>query len=242
MISFVDGYYGWLGNQMFQYAAVYALSLRAGTTCAFPENTPNLHKVFNLSAKTKSDPAPIYYEALSPNNFSYSPLPVKDDVKLHGYFQSEKYFADYANEIKEEFNFRKEIKAPPTSTVSVHVRRGDYLNFSDYHPPCTLEYYERAMRKFDGCSFLIFSDDKQWCLENFTKENCKISLNSDSIEDLQLMSLCDHHIMANSSFSWWGSWLGGNKDKTVVAPKEWFGPAKKGYSTRDLYCKSWIIL
>ena len=98
------------------------------------------------------------------------------------------------------------------------------------------------MRKFDGCKFLIFSDDKEWCLENFNKENCEISHNSDAAEDLQLMSLCDHHIIANSSFSWWGAWLGQNKDKKVIAPKEWFGPAKNEHATKDLYCKDWIVL
>jgi len=239
MISFVDGYFGWLGNQMFQYAAAYALSLRAGTPCAFPSNTPNLHKVFNLSAKKKSDPAPTYFE----ESFSYSPLPVPEgDIKLHGYFQSEKYFADYADEIRKEFTFRKKMKAPSTSMVSIHVRRGDYLNLSDHHPVCTSEYYEEAMSKFNGCNFLIFSDDKRWCLKNFNKENCKISLNSDPAEDLQLMSLCDHHILANSSFSWWGAWLGRNKDKKVIAPKDWFGPAKQGFDTKDLYCEDWIVL
>jgi len=144
--------------------------------------------------------------------------------------------------VREEFTFRKEVEAPSTSMVSVHVRRGDYLKLSDHHPACTLEYYDKAMSKFDGCKFLIFSDDKKWCLENFNKENCEISFNSDAVEDLQLMSLCDHHIIANSSFSWWGAWLGRNKDKKVIAPKEWFGPAKNDHNTKDLYCKDWIVL
>ena len=239
MISFVDGYFGWLGNQMFQYAATYALSLRSGTTCAFPENTPNLHKVFNLSAKEKSGPAAVYQE----ENFSYSPLPVpKGDMKLYGYFQSEKYFADFSDEVRKEFTFKKTVEAPAPKTVSIHVRRGDYLNLADHHPACTLKYYEEAMSKFEGYNFLIFSDDKRWCQNTFNKENCEVSLSTDAAEDLQLMSLCDHHIMANSSFSWWGAWLGGNKDKMVVAPKEWFGAAKKGYNTKDLYCDDWIVL
>jgi hypothetical protein len=240
MISFVDGYFGWLGNQMFQYAATYALSLRSGTTCAFPENTPNLHEVFNLSAKTKSNPSPIYFE----ESFSYSSLPIPhEDMKLYGYFQSEKYFADFADEVRKEFTFKKKVEALSTNTVSVHVRRGDYLNLSDHHPVCSLDYYKRAMNEFPkDCRFLIFSDDKQWCQDNFTKESCEVSLNTDPLEDLQLMSLCDHHIMANSSFSWWGAWLGGNKGKKVVAPKKWFGPAKKGYNTKDVYCKEWLVI
>lgn len=240
MISFTSGYYGWLGNQMFQYAATKALSLRADTDCAFPKNKPNLHQVFRLNAKTQASPSPTYIEPY----FHYSPIPTNiKSLTLDGYFQSEKYFEDYKDEIRNEFTFRhSKCSAPEINTVSIHVRRGDYLNLSDHHPVCSLDYYKEAMQRFPNHNFLVFSDDKSWCLENFKEDNVKISVNPDPSYDLQLMSLCDHHIIANSSFSWWGAWLGKNKDKEVIAPKEWFGPAKTNHDTKDLCPKEWTVI
>jgi hypothetical protein len=89
--------------------------------------------------------------------------------------------------------------------------------------------------------YMIFSDDNDWCRENFKQENVEIVSGNTADEDLQLMSLCDNHIIANSSFSWWGAWLGNNKCKSVVAPKVWFGESNP-FPTEDIYCDGWKIL
>jgi len=246
MISFVSGYYGWLGNQMFQYAATKALSLHRGTECFFPANRPNLHEVFALKAFTS--PRPLdrtpgkYQEPHFHHSTDFWRLP--DGTMLSGYFQSEKYFAPYAERIRREFNFEPRsgiaYSGRPTGTVSIHVRRGDYLSFPEHHPPLTMDYYNAAMEHFPGARFLIFSDDPGWCLLNFDRSRCEISTGRSAIEDMALMASCDSHIIANSSFSWWGAWLGRNPDKRVIAPLQWFGPAKAGWSTEDLIPGGWV--
>ena len=240
MITFTPGYFGWLGNQMFQYAAVASLAKEIGASFGFPKNTPNLFDVFNLTAE--KDPAPSMY-LYKEEGFHYHPLPeTSEDVTLFGYFQSEKYFSKHKDFIKKEFTFKKQLTDAPSGKISLHVRRGDYLNLQEHHPPCTMSYYNKAMDLFPGGQFLVFSDDIDWCKRNFKGKNVEFSMGESAEDDLQLMSKCDHHIMANSSFSWWGAWLGNNKDKRVVAPKQWFGPAKRGYDTKDLYCEDWIVL
>lgn len=237
MIQFTLGYFGWLGNQMFQYAATFASSKRLGVECGFPENTPNLYDIFNISStKVTSSQKHLYMEP----SFQYSPIPDIDNLTLYGYFQSEKYFSDYADAIRKEFTFKDDCADVASGTVSLHVRRGDYLDLQDHHPLCNLEYYNNAMAMFPGARFLVFSDDIEWCKQNIKGDAIEYSEGNSASTDLQLMTKCDHHIIANSSYSWWGAWLGKNKDKTVVAPKAWFGPAKR-LITDDIYAKGWIV-
>ncbi|MCI6689512.1 MAG: alpha-1,2-fucosyltransferase, partial [Clostridiaceae bacterium] len=114
-------------------------------------------------------------------------------------------------------------------SVSVHVRRGDYLNYSYLQGICTPHYYEQAMQffreKYRGkVKFYIFSNDIEWAENNFSEADCVIvegNSGKDSFRDMQLMSLCKHNIVANSSFSWWGAWLNQNKEKIVIAPNKW---------------------
>ena len=240
MISFVPGYFGFLGNQMFQYAAVRALSLARGVKAGFPANKPNLHALFPLKADLHSREWPMKYRE---RGFHFFPdfWDAPDGTQLHGYFQSEKYFAPHAAQIRQEFSF-EERTVFDKPTVAVHVRRGDYLSFPEHHPPLTMDYYSRAMERFPGLRFLVFSDDPGWCLLNFDRERCRTIVGQTAIQDMALMASCDHFIIANSSFSWWGAWLGRNPEKRVVAPAKWFGPAKAGWDTRDLYCTGWEVL
>lgn len=262
MISFVDGYFGWLGNQLFQAAATCALALKHAskrtTSVAewyFPRNKPDLHKIFSLSATPgppmyatpkaldsyRRQPMTPYREPHFHHDPAFWDLP--DGTELSGYFQSEKYFAPYAEQIRREFTFRQTWiwERPLREHVSIHVRRGDYLSFPEHHPPLTMEYYREAMSRFPGARFLVFSDDPGWCLLNFRDAGypVQISTGRTAAEDMALMASCDHHIIANSSFSWWGSYLGRNPGKKIIAPKIWFGPAKAGWSTVDLIPESW---
>ena len=127
--------------------------------------------------------------------------------------------------------------------IALHVRRTDYVTNSANHPPCTLDYYKKALSHFDAHrNVIVFSDDPAWCNEQelFSGEHFMISENDDNRVDLCLMSLCDDFIIANSTFSWWGAWLSANKDKKVIAPVQWFGTGyTKDHNTSDLIPDGW---
>ena len=126
--------------------------------------------------------------------------------------------------------------------LSIHVRRTDYLSNSANHFNLDFDYYEKALEYFDTEQVIVFSDDPEWCKQQkiFSDDRFMISESGDNKIDLCLMSMCNHHIIANSSFSWWGAWLA--KSKKVVAPSTWFGPNNADKDTKDLLPKSWIVI
>jgi hypothetical protein len=240
MISFADGYWGWLGNQMFQYAATRALGLRRGVESCFPRNEPDLFKMFPLKAAPKPSGGilnNIYHE----QHFHFDPkvLDLPDGTTLAGYFQSERYFADFGKTIREEFSAPEFLLPVFPSLVSVHVRRGDYLRIAAHHPPLTTDYYREAMSLFPKHDFLVFGDDLNWARDNLSGKGVAFSFGRGALEDMALMSRCAHHIIANSSFSWWGAWMNLMPDKRVIAPKRWFGPAKADWDVKDLLPEGW---
>jgi hypothetical protein len=197
-------------------------------------------------------PQYIYYEG----DFKFNPqvLSLEPYTDLSGYFQSEEYFKKYREEILEIFSFKKEDaeearnfllkEIQPLSEgkniISLHVRRGDYTLYPSHHPVCSDDYYQSAIGKFDlkNSVFLVFSDDIEWCKKKFEGDNFIFSDTSNPYLDLAIMSMCDHHIIANSSFSWWGAWLNRSEDKRVIAPSRWFGPALNK-DTSEIYCEGW---
>jgi hypothetical protein len=182
------------------------------------------------------------------------------DVYLDGYWQSEKYFADVADTVRREFQLREEPSAPSVDlahhiqaveAVSVHVRRGDYVSnprTHQVHGVCGLDYYRRCIeyieRRTERPTFFIFSDDPAWTREHLRPEHPTVHVTHNGAardyEDLWLMSQCGHHIMANSSFSWWGAWLGDHPGQRVVAPRRWF--SHSAHNTRDLLPTDWVTL
>jgi hypothetical protein len=137
------------------------------------------------------------------------------------------------------------------NAVSVHVRRGDYISnpsAQHFHGTCGLDYYKKAVElilsKVNDPHFFIFSDDVKWVADNFMKEIratiVDINDGSSAVKDMQLMSACKHHIIANSSFSWWGAWLGSNADKIVIGPRQWFADA--AVDTGSVLPDSWYKL
>ena len=180
----------------------------------------------------------------------YFKLP--DNCDFTGYFQSEKYFKHVESELKELFTFKDDIQETAkklfpnvdSETVSIHVRLGDYTALQQFHPVCSSEYYAAAASHFTDkdYAFIIFSDDIEYCKEQLFGYDTNIHYidNKDPYVDLCLMSMCDHNIIANSSFSWWAAWLNRNVVKRVIAPKRWFGPAyEQLHNTDDLYCQNW---
>ena len=170
---------------------------------------------------------------------------------LDGYWQSEKYFSDVRKILHSEFSFDtdetglEEMEAQiPENAVSMHIRRGDYLSSADvYGSICTMEYYRKAMlymkQQVEAPVFVIFSDDIEWSRETFQGEEFvfleKNMAHYEDWFDMYLMSRCRHNIIANSSFSWWGTWLNENVDKITVAPNRWLN----GEKTTDIWCKDW---
>ena len=177
---------------------------------------------------------------------------------LDGYWQSEKYFQAIADIIRSDFTIKKEPdainkeyaeKITSSTSVSIHIRRGDYVenpSASRIHGTCDLGYYCRSLEyissQITSPHFFIFSDDPEWASSNLiipylsTYVTHNDALNY--VEDFRLMRLCKHHIIANSSFSWWGAWLCNNKDKIVIAPNKWFNVASR--NTKDLIPDPWI--
>ncbi len=180
-------------------------------------------------------------------------------ARLKGYWQSEKFFKAFEDTVREELN----ILTPPSAqnqsfldqiashnTVSLHVRRGDYVTnplANAHHGICDLGYYKTAIEYIAGKTqkapiFYIFSDDIAWAKQNLKPryETIFVDLNDEATnyEDLRLMSSCRHHIIANSSFSWWGAWLNRHAEKIIVAPKNWYAdPAARN---PDMLPHSWI--
>jgi hypothetical protein len=248
---------GGLGNMMFQIASAYSISLRDSKNfICDTRNMSVIHKPYseytnNIFRKIKFS---NYIESLinfNESGFHYSDIPnIDGNVKLIGYFQSEKYFINHRNEILElfeideitkEFLIRKYKNVIDKNTCSIHVRRGDYVRSNDYHPIQPIDYYKTAIKIIgEDNHYLIFSDDMSWCKENFDFIPNKIFV-SDNLDyqDLYLMSMCKNNIIANSTFSWWAAWLNIN-DKKVITPKKWFGVNYSNYNTDDLYCKNWI--
>jgi|TARA_R110000822_G_scaffold244138_3_gene372874 hypothetical protein len=251
MISFERlGYFGRLGNQMFQYASLIGFATHSNQPWGIPERNSKDTEIGGLGYKEKfvlDELFDLQYEKIiSPTrrfmeNGQLVKLP--EDTDINGYFQSSNYFSHCEDEIRKQFTCRKEIQDRSneyddmSDKVSVHVRRGDYANLTDFHPLLGKEYYENAMSKFDGGKFIFMSDDIEWCKNTFGPEHSYAETNNMFV-DFCLMTRCKGHIIANSSFSWWGAWLG--KGKTV-APKKWFGPKLDYRNDGSIYEKEWTL-
>ena len=176
---------------------------------------------------------------------------------VSGFWQSEKYFSDIEKVIRQRFEFPKIQDAEnekflsmihQTHSVSIHVRRGDYLSETNqkiYGRICTLDYYKKAIRyfeeKYEDVTFFVFSNDLEWAKENLEMKNaCFVDCNTEetAIYDMYLMSECRQNIIANSSFSWWGAWLNGHKEKEVIAPSKWLNTV----DVKDIWCEGWMKL
>ena len=176
---------------------------------------------------------------------------------LDGYWQSEKYFINVAEQIRKDFSFKLPMQRENAelarriaqgNAISLHVRRGDYVSNPKNiatHGLCTTEFYQAAIihiaKLVKNPHFFVFSDDIKWVKSNlkfeFPHQFVDNNHGKESYNDMRLMSLCKHNIIANSSFSWWSAWLNANSEKIIIAPKNWF--ANKTF-TQDLTPASWM--
>lgn len=180
-----------------------------------------------------------------------------DNIYLEGYWQNEKYFSSIKNILRYEFTLKNQLSdnakgienliCKTSNSISVHIRKTDFLKkenkkiFADL----TASYYTNAILKikehFESAHFFVFSDDFLWVKNNirFDFPTTYVDSNNPAHEDLYLMSLCNHNIIANSTFSWWGAWLNDNKEKMVIAPKNWFS---NGRSVEPFKVESWEFI
>ncbi len=177
------------------------------------------------------------------------------DLYLDGFFQDQRYFKDIEGTIRKEFILKEQMSEPARkvaekiaaseNSASIHIRRGDYVTDAKanaHHGTCGPEYYAEAFKvlrnKVGPCTFFVFSDDIDWVKENMNLENATYVSSPEirDYEELILMSLCSHNVIANSSFSWWGAWLNANPEKIVIAPHRWTAKS----SNNDIIPSSWI--
>jgi len=254
------GNYGRLGNQMFQYATLKSIATKHGYEFTIPPSDfrdpwhdHQLFDAFKLYSLSKSNirindaQKRVNEEYFHFDQELYENCP--DNVDLLGYFQTEKYFLEISEEVKKDFTFKENIlsvakdyrsQIDSDEVISLHVRRGDYVN-QPWHGCCPLEYYQKALSMLDNdLPVIIFTDDPNWVLnENiFESDRFYVSHRNSNLFDMCLMTLCDYHIIANSSFSWWGAWL--SNSKKVIAPQRWFGPPlSEQNDVKDLIPKGW---
>ncbi len=281
---------GGIGNQMFQYAAAKALSIKRGIPFKvhFEDPYKDVVRAYNLAVfnlevdqATKEDlklirPKQGLRKKLSKlfkvkekailfrekQYFVYDEqfFNCSDGAYIYGFWQAEQYFSTISDVIREDFRFKiapsvenalfvEQINR--TEAVAVHVRRGDYVSVektSTVHGTCSMDYYREAIAlmktQVNNPVFYFFSDDMNWVKQHLLIDapSVYVDVNDDAhnYEDLRLMTLCKHQIIANSSFSWWGAWLNTNPAKIVVAPEKWANV--EGLDTTDLIPKSWIRL
>ena len=175
-------------------------------------------------------------------DFDESVFALEGDVYLEGYWQNERYFRKVADTILKDFTLKEDPsgknremaeRISNTPSVSIHIRRGDYVTNPDAAKLLGfrgVDYVQKAvsvmLEKCSAPSYYVFSDDIEWCRDNLhlDRETVFVDHNGEggAHEDMRLMSRCKHNIITNSSFSWWAAWLNSNPDKTVIAPREWF--------------------
>ncbi len=258
---------GGIGNVMFKLAA--AISLAIDNNVEYIFSNEFLRPVDRITTKgfddyriyydnilrniSFVDKLPNTYEIYNQLGFEYQPIPYygNKNLLLIGYYQSDKFFIKNKQHIIDLFKPSDKIKDLIKSSyteldqyVSIHVRRGDYLQYPNHHPLQTLEYYQSAVEMIGiDKTYIIFSDDINGCKSMFNFIPNKIFYNSGTDWlDMYIMSMCQHNIICNSSFSWWAAYLNENDNKTVIAPKRWFGIAYADWNTSDLIPESWIII
>tara|TARA_R100001594_G_C3992020_1_gene252656 strand:+ start:154 stop:942 length:789 start_codon:yes stop_codon:yes gene_type:complete len=251
---------GHVGNQMFQYASLMGIASHNNYEWAiaphecfgkdYTELRSSIYDCFKIpSAKNQLlidgpevlEPTPYFNEEF----FNNCP----DNVTIQGYLQDEKYFKHIKKDILKEFTFIDSIQTEAESfikqydrqKVSVHVRRTDYIDgpASTNRSVTPLDYYKRALSLFKESTFFIFSDDVEWCRKAFQGDNA-VFPNRNAYVDLCIMSLCDHNIITNSSYSWWASYINKNPNKQVIAP-----PSSSWLDYRDashMYLDNWTII
>ena len=249
---------GGLGNQLFSISHALSQGWKNNRPVVFQPysytplqgNTTNYY-INNIFKKLTFSNNFNNFNTVKELSFDFNPVsPLSTNTIFEGYFQSSKHWYGYDDDIQNIFQPDENIKTylnkkypeiKNENTVSIHIRRGDYVNSPSIHPIISLDYINKALTLFDSYSnIFIFTDDHNWVNKNFLdKKYILVNEEFDWLE-LYLMSLCNHNIISNSTFSWWGSFLNKYNNKKIIAPSIWFGP--DGPKLNDLYEKYWTII
>ena len=257
------------GSQMGQYAGLYAVSKKLNCEIRlFKENIHQFrgvklfdafdldHHVFTYDFDNTITAVYQVKDVVLDNNvFELNP---EYNWDIQGWFHLYHYWHEYRNDLIDIFQFKPEIfdiairnietirENESYPIISLHVRRGDYLQVSSLN--LTLDYYNEAisvfLERFPYFKVLVFSDDIEWCKQYIVGENVFYSENNSNYVDMCMMTLCDHNIIANSTFSWWGAYLNQNPDKIVVCPTDYIGPSDQAnqFMNKNYYPKEWIAI
>ena len=258
-----------IGNALFNYAILLEVAKKTGFEPIYPigedhidsssgQHIQQLHTAFNIPIRKRSI-AKLEKEILFNhkrgvtdlnNNIHPCIFEIKDKTNLFGYFQNIDYYENL-DSIKPKFlkkiekqaeSIFKKLNLKKEKCVGLHIRRGDYLN-NPNHPVLPKDYYEKAIKEFDGYEFLIISDDPAWVNENFNYKNTHICPdNKNAFVDLCAFSMCSHQIISNSTFSWWGATLNNNFEKRVVAPYIWMMDNYGNPTEMNILPKEWVRL
>lgn len=258
---------GGLGNMMFQIAAIKSMAKDNNADSYFHNVRQHISDLNTISTSPCRGYAQQYYTVFGGLNlgenlqygykhssvvhvpFEATSTTYVSNACYDGFFQCESFFAHNRNYILELFDFSGPIREQARlihsaigdggTTCSIHVRRGDYLKYSNVHPVQDLSYYMQGMEAVgDADRYLVFSDDIEWCKRNFIGSKFAfVSGNLDYI-DMAVMSMCDKHVTCNSSFSWWGAWLSNRPGGSIVGPARWF--ATPEIDSSNILPKSWI--
>jgi hypothetical protein len=261
---------------MFQYAALRGIAKNRGFDWLIPrpdsygDSNYGLFDCFKMESVQESNFGILNAPSISTGEFHFVQEffdKCPDNVNLHDYFTSEKYFLNVEDIIRKDYIFKDDILEPCKEIINeienpifLHVRRGDYLVKPEAHPACPIGYYEKALTHFDeNSTVLVFSDDIEWCGEQELFQGDRFMLSEytekypqtcDTLQgrqqalipyfDLCMMSLCGGGIIANSTMSWWGAWLIENPTQPIVAPNPWFGSMYNHYNMKDLLPENWV--
>lgn len=260
---------GGLGNQLFQIFNVLAYSLRYKKEVIFPKDKsdsqkrPDYWQSFFKSIGYLVGDESVRMKVLREPSFEFNGLGyIEEDFMFYGYFQSYKYFEDQQDSIykliridKHKQNVIEKVNMVMDNTVSIHFRLGDYKGLSEYHPILTIDYYIKALltiiqkTKNKNLKVIYFFEQEDVDQVNTIIDTLKTKMPSINFtpvlsdlldyEQMIFMSLCQHNIIANSSFSWWGAYLNNNPNKIVCYPSVWFGPKFSDKNTKDLCPNYW---
>lgn len=247
---------GRLGNQMFQIANAYAQSLRHNRQLVLPKNDTSVSDYYSTVFRRLNfliDRSPVEDPSIHVihSTYHYTAYEPHADIPtlFKGYFESEKFFKDFSQNIKwlysppDDFIIKALNDFPQlkdSTVTAINVRRGDFLTFPTRHPVITADYIHAAACHVPKSDYyFILSDDLEWCKANI-KLNNMIFVPYARQEALWILSLCNHFIISNSTFSWWGAWLSQHKEKVVIAPEIWFGPEiLTNTDPKDIWCSEW---
>lgn len=248
MISFQSlGKLGRLGNQLFQIAALEGIAAKNKQYCSIPEWK---YAPF-FQGNHLQIPANFKGQTIRESAYHYNPVTINGDTDLVGYFQSHKYWEDEESYIKDLFTFQEYLvdecykKMPKNGkqNIAIHIRRGDYVG-NPSHYNLSVRYYLNALEYFNWTDYNLcfFSDDIEFAKWHFGCLPNAYFIHGPEIEDLCTMTLCDHFIIANSSFSWWGAYLGAKPHSIIIRPKEHFAGGQLKHDIKDLYPNDWVII